>query len=227
MRIEEDPAGRAHYWEEYYRKENSYYTLTPSDFAKFIHSYINTTGVIFEFGCGSGRDSVFFASNGRNTVAIDACSIAINNVRSHASQEALAGIRLLNGKVGEPDLESRVKAEALTLPVSPSAATMVYARFFLHALTETEQKAFISVAAKLLEVDGILALEFRTPEDELSPKVTPAHYRRYVAPEGLIADIERYGFVLTHFEQGRGLARHGVDDAHVARVVFVRRSVNK
>ena len=56
----------------------------------------------------------------------------------------------------------------------------IYARFFIHALTDNEIRLFISLCAKLLKKNECLYLEYRTEKDKKGKKVTKNHYRNYI-----------------------------------------------
>ncbi|RYG90510.1 MAG: class I SAM-dependent methyltransferase, partial [Alphaproteobacteria bacterium] len=81
-----EPIGeRGSYWNEYYSKTRSA-PLNPSHFAVFVHGEQTGSPFIVDIGCGSGRDTLFFASHGHATVGIDGSSAAIDFCRDQASQ---------------------------------------------------------------------------------------------------------------------------------------------
>lgn len=58
----------------------------------------------------------------------------------------------------------------------------IYARFFLHALTNNEIKLFISLCADLLKKNELLYIEYRTEKDKKRHKETHKHYRTLLVP---------------------------------------------
>ena len=62
------------YWSEFYFNNNEL-TKKPSLFAQYLveNSVINEGDVLFELGCGNGRDSIFFAKNNIDVTAVDQC----------------------------------------------------------------------------------------------------------------------------------------------------------
>ena len=67
------------YWNTYYNKklELDY----PSNFARDIVKNLKKGSVLIDLGCGNGRDSLFFAENGLNVIAIDMSEAAITKLR--------------------------------------------------------------------------------------------------------------------------------------------------
>jgi len=69
-------------WDKVYSNDSAFFGKTPSDFAQKCYSDFEKYGVkrILELGCGQGRDSIFFASNGLDVHAIDSSKVAIENI---------------------------------------------------------------------------------------------------------------------------------------------------
>ena len=95
---------------------------------------------------------------------------------------------------------------------------LLYARFLLHAIPEQAEDALLG----RLEGRWSVAFEFRTPKDEMLPKVTPDHYRRPVSVRQVCNKLEACGFSTVYSVEGRGMAKYGADDAHVGRVLAER-----
>lgn len=222
MNSEGEPAQREIYWNKFY--ENSLKSLVrePSKFAELVATSIAKSSRVFEFGCGNGRDSVFFADLGHDVVAIDGSASAINEVNTVIRENKLSNIRTIQAKIDDPGLVERLRSYNQPRNEIQPLGIVVYARFFLHALTALEQAKFLAIAIQLMERGGLLALEFRTCDDQFGPKSTPMHYRRYIDPENFAKDMGELGLQIVYRQQGRGLARHGIDDAHVARFILRR-----
>ena len=60
-------------WNRVYRSDSSFFGDDPSNFGLNCYEEFKQHGVkkILELGCGQGRDTIFFASNGLDVVAID------------------------------------------------------------------------------------------------------------------------------------------------------------
>lgn len=207
------------YWNQYYTHRAP--PSLPSQFAVFVLGEIGNISTIIDIGCGNGRDSLFFASQGMTCIGVDGSISAIAQCRSSAAgltnvdfvHSALTTNTLLSA------LRTRLDSRAAEGPV------VVYARFLLHAVTDEEESDFIRLVDGLLEGrPGYVALEFRTKRDMLLPKTTDAHYRRYVDPVHFFSKTHNHGFEVDYFVEGFGYAKHRRDDAHVARFILKKRA---
>jgi hypothetical protein len=119
-------------------------------------------------------------------------------------------------------VEDQALADKLRAGAAGLSRTVVYARFFMHAITESEERSFLGLAAQLTQAEDMLAVEFRTSRDVAQSKVTGAHYRRFIDPLQFLNRVTEYGFTATYFVEGFGFAKYMEDDAHVARFIFGR-----
>lgn len=202
------------YWEQYYGfKTESSPPEAPSQFAAFIASEIkgiDTT--IVEFGCGNGRDSLFFANLGYRVIGVDSSEEAIKLSSLRAPENA----KFLCAQVETPSLQ-QMCAQIIG---DKDEDVTVYARFFIHAIDESAQTSFLQLASGLIKKGERLALEFRTEKDERQAKVTPAHYRRFIKLTEFILTASRSGLEAKYAVEGFGFAKFRSDDAHVARVIL-------
>jgi SAM-dependent methyltransferase len=67
-------------WNKVYRNDASFFGDVPSNFGLNCQEEFKKHGVkkLLELGCGQGRDTTFFASNGIDVVAIDSSLVAID-----------------------------------------------------------------------------------------------------------------------------------------------------
>ncbi len=208
------------YWNDYYEDVLSTSALNlPSQFGVFVAGELDDTiDTIVDFGCGTGRDSFMFLSQGYSVVGLDASESAIKDCKTHLEEKYRAAskrARFARHIVGS-DSASTI------LDVGANARSIaVYARFFLHAIDEDGETAFFDTVRSLGKSIGLLALEFRTERDAPQAKITPEHYRRFIRPETVIEKGLLSGFRVEYFIEGFGLAKFRGDDAHVARLLFV------
>lgn len=182
------------YWDDWYRTGVA--PQIPSQFAVMVASeFAGRVPRIIDFGCGNGRDTMLLDSVAP-TVGIDASAEAVA-----AAKKTHPDGTFLCGSV------EQVRGEGL-----------LYARFLLHAISERAEDDLLD----RLNGDWAVAFEFRTPFDIGKPKMTPDHFRRPVLLEDLCAKLEARGFTITYLVQGRGMAKFGLDDAHVGRVLAER-----
>lgn len=206
---------RGGYWDQFYSSKQIINLQPPSQFAAFIASEYGSHPLFIDIGCGNGRDTLFFAQLGHETVGIDASSSAIS-----LCQQSIPGDQKQNHPFIVRDVMDLPDDSALIEMIRPRKK-VIYSRFFLHAIDEAEETAFFDFAFESTKRDDIIAIEFRSHLDELTPKITQAHYRRYINPELLINQVMNdYSASLEYLACGLGMAKYKQDDAHVARIVF-------
>ncbi len=204
------------HWETYYQSQQGR-TPPPSQFAAFVAAEYAHGTQVFDIGCGNGRDTAFFAQYSPNVVGVDGSEAAVQAANAQAMRCGSAA-RFVRALVEDPALPAQLLEHRL-----PDLPAMLYSRFFLHAITEAQQVEFFRIAQQLCAQRGdMLALEFRTTRDRDLPKVTSAHYRRYVDPISITEAGIRAGFVVEYFIEGFGYAKFRNDDAYVARIIFRR-----
>jgi SAM-dependent methyltransferase len=209
-----EESGRRAYWDDYYAHSRSGTRPLPSQFATFVAGELAVPHRVVDFGCGNGRDSLFFASYGHQVVGIDGSAAAVAYCSDLASSWGQK-IEFLNIAVEDPELPSLVPAA--------DGPTVVYARFFLHAITEAEESAFLAHAATLTRPGDLLAVEYRTVRDLSHAMVTGAHYRRFMEPTQFLLAAASHGFAVAYEVEGFGFAKYQQDDAYVARSILTRR----
>ena len=207
---------RQEYWDAYYTRAKPC-AIIPSQFAAFVASEYLDGHQVVEFGCGNGRDALFFASVGAPVLGVDQSSAAIALCVRQAKARGLEGTRFLRH-----DLRGTATGEELSRLVHPDRARLLYARFFLHAITEEDEACLFALTTTLMGSRDLLALEFRTSRDRDLPKLTNGHFRRYVDPPRVLRRAAEVGLSTLYFIEGFGYAKYHCDDAHVARVVFQR-----
>lgn len=207
---------RSGYWDSFYGSAVMKGLASPSQFAAFVAQEATGFSLIVEVGCGNGRDSIFFARQGFKVVGVDGSTNAVEGCRSLGATLNLDNIEFIACDVGSESfqklLTDRMRAE--------TGRIAVYARFFLHAITEDEQASFLDFLSRTLRPGDIVAFEYRTPRDASLEKVTGSHYRRYVTPARLHATASERGFTVTYAIEGFGFAKYKQDDAYVARCVM-------
>ena len=202
---------RTEYWDDYYAAKGTPIRRLPSQFAAFVAGELEGRHRVIELGCGDGRDAMFFASYGHDVIGIDASHAAIDACRRLAATLG-EDASFLVSRIDASDLSARVRGA--------SGPRVVYARFFLHAITEAEEGSLLDLAASLADPGDLLAVEYRTIRDSSGAKVTESHFRRYVLPAAFEAKALGHGFDVTYTVEGFGFAKYRQDDAYVARTLF-------
>ncbi|MGN7733656.1 class I SAM-dependent methyltransferase [Ensifer sp. 22564] len=202
------------YWDGYYQQSNI--PTIPSQFAVFVAGVFEKIDFILDFGCGNGRDTDFFLNLGNPVLAVDRSIVAINQVVERHQGRPLKGVAT---DIDDIRLSEEIGNWLESYPADANG--VAYARFFLHAVDEDREEAFLSLmerisASRLLHV----CLEFRTTRDANLRKETPSHFRRYIDSATFLSKVGKFGFDVSYFVEGFGYAKYGADDAHVARVIL-------
>ena len=66
------------YWNDYYSQNNK--SQKPTSFAENVINIIPAKSKIMELGCGTGRDSYYFASKEHSVFSCDQSEVIINNL---------------------------------------------------------------------------------------------------------------------------------------------------
>src|SRR5574341_1576849 len=84
-------------WNTAYSNNTSFFGETPSQFAISCYDdYIKTKNVkkMLELGCGQGRDTLFFASEGIEIEALDYSPVGIERLQKLASEKNLTNVHV-------------------------------------------------------------------------------------------------------------------------------------
>jgi ubiquinone/menaquinone biosynthesis C-methylase UbiE len=213
-----DRTDQRNYWDQFYGRAGLAGAIWPSQFAAFVLGEIDRQGDLIDVGCGTGRDALFFASHGLNVTGLDASAAAIDICRSLQRDSGLTSVKFIHGSVDDADLLDQVSRHRA------SSVPTVYARFFLHAISDEQEDRFLSFARSVCLDGGMLAAEFRTIRDAGQTKVTPDHYRRFMEPVAFLEKAHRHGFTTSYYVEGFGFAKYGADDAYVSRCLLSRKA---
>ena len=148
--LEKKTSTEIKYWNNYYESERA--MQKPSSFARYCLSSIDKQNTLVEFGCGNGRDSLYFSRNNIKVIALDRSVVAIKKNELKTPSK----VRFLHQDFTSiPDSFAKYKIGT------------VYSRFTLHSVNkEGYDKALIS-AYRLLEQNGKFLIEARTVNDPL------------------------------------------------------------
>ncbi len=153
---------RTGYWDDYYAVRATPVRKLPSQFATFVAGELDRRYRVIELGCGDGRDAMFFASYGHDVIGVDASHTAVDACRLLAETLGETASFLV-ARIEEPGLAAKVRGDV--------APRIVYARFFVHAITEAEEVSLLDLAAAITDPGDLLAVEYRTVRDLSGAKV--------------------------------------------------------
>lgn len=204
------------YWNEFYSHQPRSAPMTGSTFSEFVADTLSQVHSIVEVGCGNGRDTRFFASRGLRVLALDASEEAILVCANN--QEQAQSAEFVHASIEDAGEKVRVFSASAQLPLC------FYARFVLHAITEDQERSFYRLITETVPPGSFVALEYRTNDDELAPKVYGStHYRRFIDHQAVCQTMMSLGFDCLHEIKGSGLAPHRGEDPVVGRYIGKRR----
>ena len=198
------------YWDLFYKKQNNKIDLNfPSQFATFTLCDAKNITSLLEFGCGNGRDALFFSDYFKSVYAFDGSNEIINKNKKRYQ-------KIHNLKFHKFNLNDEFKKKRVLC----NKKKAIYARFFLHALSNNEINLFIKLCSNLLKKNERLYIEYRTKKDENRKKETKKHYRNFIDPNFLNKLLKKYDLKNLYFVEGLGYAKYKNDDAFVARHII-------
>jgi len=147
-------------WDKVYSSDSAFFGENPSDFAQMYYEEFNKLRVnrLLELGCGQGRDTIFFASNGLDVHAIDSSKIAIENIYQK--------IREKNISINLKYFDAR-KA----LPFGNNYFDVLYSHMFYNMyFTDQELRFLFTESSRVLKDNGLLNFSVRSDNDVLYNK---------------------------------------------------------
>lgn len=214
------------HWNQYYlrKRRNEVWAWRRSRFAAFIaRELLPEPASILEVGCGNGRDGIFFAQEGHDVLAVDYAEPAITCAANRAEE---VGAQL---RTGQLNVYNVTEMHAFGQD-HHEQFDLVYARFFVHAISEVGEAALLETARRVLKPGGKLALEFRTAGDDRSRagedigygERIDGHYRRFIETDAFLERCKAVGYSIDYSVVGRGFAKFRDEDPEVCRVVLTR-----
>jgi cyclopropane fatty-acyl-phospholipid synthase-like methyltransferase len=142
-------------WDRVYSNDSAFFGEEPSDFAQKCYSDFKRYDVktLLELGCGQGRDSIFFASNGLNVHAIDSSKVAIENINQKIKEKKIA-LHLSHFEVRQD------------LPFDSNYFDALYSHMFYNMrFTDEELSYLFKESSRVLKNNGLLYFSVRSDKD--------------------------------------------------------------
>lgn len=201
------------YWNDYYKK--GLLPNIPSLFAQYVlERYCKPNIKLIELGCGNGRDTIFFSRNNIITTAIDQSDIAIERLRSNFNND---------------DRTNLIIDDFTTLKDFDIKFDIVYSRFTMHSITETQETNVLQWAFRNLISGGFLCIEARGHKNELFKKGQPTdqrntyffedHSRRFINLKEFIQKMKSLDFEVIESKEEKGFSPFNDTDETFIRVV--------
>jgi cyclopropane fatty-acyl-phospholipid synthase-like methyltransferase len=142
-------------WDKVYSKDSAFFGENPSDFAQKCYCDFKKYGVmrILELGCGQGRDTMFFASNGLDVHAVDSSKVAIENIFQ---------------KIGKRNISLHLRHFEVkqALPFVSSYFDAIYSHMFYNMrFTDEELRFLFTESSRVLKNNGLLYFSVRSDKD--------------------------------------------------------------
>lgn len=200
-------------WGTFYTRHADEVPTTPTPFAPWAQERLTGT-LVFDMGCGNGRDSKFFYDNGMRAIGLDVTGRVIRS-----NQRAAAGKpRLSYAPLNLASLRQTLVAGArATRRVRERS---VYARFLLHGLSPVSRDHFWRFCSMVLRPGERCLVEFRTDQDAELPKHFTDGWRGFLNPDDVVAEASTHGAREVERLVGVGLASFHDEDPHVCRLVL-------
>ncbi len=214
------------YWENFYKDRVD---LTESStFSEYIlnkkEKNIENT-ILVDLGCGTGKDTFYFAKNGFEVIGIDGSEevIKINNNIMNKHFNTNNNIYFSCVDLSNVNEVQKLMAEFNKISKSQEKRILFYTRFFLHAITEETENLILDSILENIQIPCEIVAEFRTKEDEELDKVFDDHYRRYIDTDLLITKLIKLGFSIEEFSKGRGFSIYKNENPFLARIILKKK----
>lgn len=219
MTAEKDEALNGQYWDTFYKQNLGH---LPSQFCVSVLTDANPDSAIVELGSGNGRDSHYFASQGRITAAMDISAEGIKSCESYAAKAEIRHSIFAQGDItAAADLASLISAARARAESKPLT---FYSRFVMHALNDEQEQKFLHHLANEAQPGEQVFFEFRSKEDAELKKTFGGHYRRFIDTDAFVAQLtDNLGFDLEYRVTGTGMAKYKDEDPVVSRVIVRKR----
>lgn len=196
------------YWNNYYSQQNPQINQQ-SLFAQHILDNYQFSSII-DFGCGNGRDSIFFNKSGKKVLACDFSSASISSINS---SETLI-TKEVDFEIVEPRLFYREFNEY----------DAGYARFFLCAISDIGIHKFLKCARYSIKQDGLLFIECRSDKGQLSDTT---HDRNLINIDRLKQLLNDNLFEIKSIEENSGFSPTDKEDPILIRCVAINKNCTK
>lgn len=204
------------YWNKFYEKNHEeifYNTL----FAEYVYeNWIQNRKSLLEYGCGNGRDSLYFGLKGMDVSGVDASETAIKNLKALKSQCHFICDDFINSEV-----------------IFKKQYDVCYSRFTIHAINLCDEVKLIRNSYNVLKNNGLFCIEVRSVFDSLYGKGMPlgkdeyifnSHYRRFIRINELLERLINEGFLIKYAEENTGFAPLNNSDPQIIRVIAAKES---
>ena len=203
------------HWNTFYKKM---IIISESSFSRFVIRWLKLRKFniiernLVDIGCGNSRDSVYFTKKRLKVTGID---------------QSFTAIKFNKKKFQNVDyFKKDICAKNFNLNLKKF--DYLYARFFIHAISEKHETQFLLNCKKISKKNSLFLFEFRTTLDSLMQKGTKlkgnerffGHYRRFIDIDQFLKKIKLHGFKMLYISQGKNYANFKKEQPHICRIIF-------
>jgi ubiquinone/menaquinone biosynthesis C-methylase UbiE len=162
------------YWNSRYQVQGRIYGEEPSELAKWaLHNGVLAQKQrLLETGCGTGRNSIFFAKYGLEVTGVDFSPVALELARKD-SQAANVTVNWLSGDMTN-----------LRGLLQPGAFDAAFSNFCLHLFSCEERTSAVQEIHRLLADNGVLVASLLSTSDADYKKGAELAYNTFELEQG-------------------------------------------
>lgn len=133
--------------------------LTETEYAKEALQYLKDKKcrTFLDLGCGDGKDSVFFAQNGYDVIAIDFSSASLNLLKERLKNLSIDNLKYVKQDIANLDLKSE-------------SFDVIYANLSLHYFDDKTTSVIFDNLYNILKNGGYLFVRCKSTDDFLYGK---------------------------------------------------------
>ena len=200
---------KKYYWDNYYKKKIAPTKETP--FARFVLSKFKKLNfIVYDIGCGNGRDTIFFNQNKISCIGIDKSREAVVKNRKR--------IKKLTKKFLLGNFCTFFKKKIYK-------DFIIYSRFTWHTINYKNEIKLIKSIKKQVNLK-YLFIEARTINDDMYGKgrkigkheYVTSHYRRFIDPKDLKKKLSKFCKIL-YFKESKNYAKFKNQNPWILRVI--------
>jgi ubiquinone/menaquinone biosynthesis C-methylase UbiE len=140
-------------WQSKWNDENS--QLPPNNFAIRAYKLIKSKHkTLLDLGCGTGRDSLYFANKGLKVTAADWSQSGLDQLQKLAEKRKISNL-----EVTQQDISK--------LSLNPNSFDVIYAHLSLHYFDDKTTKLIFNKLHSVLKRGGLLFVKCKSTDDML------------------------------------------------------------
>jgi len=206
------------YWNNFYKEQKN--LNEQSTFSEYILENIDlSNSILVDVGCGTGKDTFYFAKNEVLSAGIDGSNEVIKNNVDNLNEDYQNPI-FYCVDLSNKSKTIQVFSEINELAIKKNKEIVIYNRFFLHSITEEIEDLLLDVLLNTIEGSYEFISEFRTKEDEVLDKIYGNHYRRYIDTDKFLLKVLDLNFELVFFEKKQGFSPYKNENPFLARLIL-------